>query len=62
MRLRYSRPLEATDLYTLQDDHSSGAITDKILRRSFNAQSNLLVNASTSGPGIPEARTQSFCL
>ena len=32
MRLGYSRPLEATDLYKLQDDRSSGAIADKITR------------------------------
>jgi len=32
MRLGYSRPLEATDLYKLQDDRSSGAIAEKIIR------------------------------
>ena len=32
MRLGYSRPLEATDLYKLQDNRSSGAIADKIVR------------------------------
>lgn len=31
MRLGYSRPLEATDLYKLQDDRSSGVIADKII-------------------------------
>ena len=32
MRLGYSRPLEATDLYKLQDDRSSGVIAEKIIR------------------------------
>ena len=32
MRLGYSRPLEATDLYKLQDDRSSGVIAEKIVR------------------------------
>ena len=32
MRLGYSRPLEATDLYKLQADRSSGVIAEKILR------------------------------
>ena len=32
LRLGYSRPLEATDLYKLQDDRSSGAIAEKIVR------------------------------
>lgn len=32
MRLGYSRPLEATDLYKLQDHRSSGFIADKITR------------------------------
>ena len=32
MRLGYSRPLEATDLYKLQDDRASGVIADKIIR------------------------------
>ena len=32
MRLGYSRPLEATDLYKLQDDRSSGFIAEKIIR------------------------------
>jgi hypothetical protein len=32
MRLGYSRPLEATDLYKLQDDRSSGALAEKIAR------------------------------
>ena len=30
MRLGYSRPLEATDLYKLQDDRSSGVIAERI--------------------------------
>ena len=37
MRLGYSRPLEATDLYKLQDDRSSGVIAEKIIR-SFEAR------------------------
>ena len=32
LRLGYSRPLEATDLYKLQDDRSSGAIAERITR------------------------------
>ena len=32
MRLGYSRPLEASDLYKLQDHRSSGAIAEKIVR------------------------------
>lgn len=32
MRLGYSRPLEATDLYKLPDHRSSGAIADKIIK------------------------------
>jgi len=32
MRLGYSRPLEATDLYKLQDDRSSGVIAERITR------------------------------
>ena len=32
LRLGYSRPLEATDLYKLQDDRSSGVIAEKITR------------------------------
>ena len=32
MRLGYSRPLEATDLYKLQDDRSSGVIAERIIR------------------------------
>ena len=32
MRLGYSRPLEATDLYKLQDDRSSGVIAERIAR------------------------------
>ena len=32
IRLGYSRPLEATDLYKLQDGRSSGAIAEKIIR------------------------------
>ena len=32
MRLGYFRPLEATDLYKLQDDRSSGVIAEKIIR------------------------------
>ena len=32
LRLGYSRPLEATDLYKLQDDRSSGVIAEKIVR------------------------------
>ena len=32
MRLGYSRPLEATDLYKLQDDRASGALAEKIIR------------------------------
>ena len=32
LRLGYSRPLEATDLYKLQDDRSSGVIAEKIIR------------------------------
>ena len=32
MRLGYSRPLEATDLYKLQDNRSAGAIADRIVR------------------------------
>ena len=30
MRLGYPRPLEATDLYELQDHRASGVIADKI--------------------------------
>ena len=30
MRLGYSRPLEATDLYKLQDHRASGAIAERI--------------------------------
>jgi len=32
MRLGYSRPLEATDLYKLQDDRSSGVVAENIIR------------------------------
>ena len=32
MRLGYSRPLEATDLYKLQDDRASGVIAERITR------------------------------
>jgi len=32
IQLGYSRPLEATDLYKLQDDRSSGVIAEKIIR------------------------------
>jgi len=32
MRLGYSRPLEATDLYKLQDSRSSGVVAEKIIR------------------------------
>ena len=32
MRLGYSRPLEVADLYKLQDNRSSGAIAEKIIR------------------------------
>ena len=32
MRLGYSRPLETTDLYKLQDDRSSGILAEKIAR------------------------------
>ena len=32
LRLGYTRPLEATDLYKLQDDRSSGFIAEKIIR------------------------------
>ena len=32
MRLGYSRPLEATDLFKLQDDRASGALAEKIIR------------------------------
>jgi hypothetical protein len=40
MRLGYSRPLEATDLYKLQDDRSSGAIAEKIIRSFEERQRN----------------------
>ena len=57
MRLGYSRPLEATDLYKLQDDRSSGVIAEKIIRsfeerqRKANEYNARLENGQIS-PGL----------
>lgn len=57
MRLGYSRPLEATDLYKLPDDRSSSAIADKITRsfeerkRKANEYNTRLANGEIS-PGL----------
>jgi len=57
MRLGYSRPLEATDLYKLQDDRSSGVIAEKIVRSFEERQKRAaeyntrLVNGEIS-PGL----------
>jgi len=57
MRLGYSRPLEATDLYKLQDDRSSGVIAEKIIRsfeerqRKAEEYNSKLANGEIS-PGL----------
>ena len=57
MRLGYSRPLEATDLYKLQDGRSSGVIAEKITRsfeerqRKATEYNSRLANGEIS-PGL----------
>ena len=57
MRLGYSRPLEATDLYKLQDDRSSGVIAERITRsfeerqRKAEEYNSRLANGEIS-PGL----------
>ena len=57
MRLGYSRPLGATDLYKLQDDRSSGIIAERITRsfkerqREATEYNSRLANGEIS-PGI----------
>jgi len=57
MRLGYSRPLGATDLYKLQDDRSSGIIAERIIRSFTKRQreaaeyNSRLANGEIS-PGI----------
>ena len=41
MRLGYSRPLEATDLYKLQTHRASGVIAEKIARSFEERQMNV---------------------
>ncbi|KAH9945256.1 P-loop containing nucleoside triphosphate hydrolase protein [Epithele typhae] len=57
MSLGYARPLEATDLYKLQDSRASAAIAEKIIK-SFEAREvaaaeyNKRLDAGEIGPGL----------
>jgi len=57
LRLGYSRPLEATDLYKLPDHRSSGAIADKIIhsfeeRQRKAAEYNSRLASGEISPGL----------